>query len=215
VATVHLDEGRISVAVSKGLMKPGESIEIKTPNAGTAIRGTVVVAEVFPTERGVQSTITLLRGLIDVTRLDPVTHQRLGSAVPVRPLHSLTVTAALLVAPKAITLETAKRLNAEFSVIPGNAPAPSAAPAVRQAVRQAAVDAEAVRATMARTGNDGKSNVDGASNGKEKIKSKDALATGSATDGIALTTVAVKGATPAMVIDSSTALATPLKSTKK
>src|SRR4030095_15277834 len=65
VATVHLDEGRISVAVSKGLMKPGESIEIKPPTAGTPISGTVVVAEVFPTDQGVESTITLLRGLID------------------------------------------------------------------------------------------------------------------------------------------------------
>src|SRR5437867_822722 len=40
VATVQLGDGRISVAVSKALMKPGEVIEIKTPNAVTAIRGT-------------------------------------------------------------------------------------------------------------------------------------------------------------------------------
>jgi len=59
------------VAVSKGLMKPGETVEIKTPNAVTAIRGTVVVAEVSPVPDGYQSTITILRGLVEVTKLDP------------------------------------------------------------------------------------------------------------------------------------------------
>src|SRR5499425_284352 len=48
ISTIHLDDGRISVAVAKGLMKRGEVIQIKTPNAITAIRGTVVVAEVVP-----------------------------------------------------------------------------------------------------------------------------------------------------------------------
>ncbi len=76
VSTVHLDEGRISVAVSKGLMRPGEVIQIKTPNAVSAIRGTVVVAEVFPGAT-LQSTISVLRGLVEVTRLD--TGQKLGN----------------------------------------------------------------------------------------------------------------------------------------
>jgi hypothetical protein len=202
VATVHLDEGRISVAVSKGLMKPGESIEIKTPNAVTAIRGTVVVAEVFPTDQGVESTITLLRGLIDVTRLDPAPHQRVGPAVPMRPLHSLRVAASPLTAPKSITLEMARRLTSEFSVIPGRAPAPSAAPAVRHAVGQAAVDAEAFRAAMARAnaGNFGKSSGDSAS------------IDGS---GIALAPVAAKGSTPVPTLESSTSIASPLKSSRK
>jgi len=71
VATINLGAGRIAVAVAKGLMKPGEVIQIKTPNAVTAIRGTVVIAEVEPVPQGYQSTITILRGLVDVTRLDP------------------------------------------------------------------------------------------------------------------------------------------------
>ena len=219
VATVHLDEGRISVAVSKALMKPGESIEIKTPNAITAIRGTVVVAEVIRTERDVQSTITLLRGLIDVTRLDPVTHQRVGAAVAMQPLHSLSVTQTPLAAPKAITLETAKRLNAEFSIIPGSAPAPSAAPAVRHAVKQAAVDAAAFRAEMARAnaGDEGKSSGDGASNGaagqgKATIKTRDTLV--SDVVGAPIVPVAVKSPTP-VTIDSSAVLTSPLRTIKK
>jgi FecR protein len=62
VSTIELQSGRISVAVSKALMKPGESIEIKTPNTITAIRGTVVVAEVVQENGSTRSNITLLRG---------------------------------------------------------------------------------------------------------------------------------------------------------
>src|SRR5438552_19045664 len=39
-STIHLDDGRISVAVSKGLMKRGEVIGIKPPNEVAAGRGT-------------------------------------------------------------------------------------------------------------------------------------------------------------------------------
>ncbi len=141
-STIGLEAGRISVAVSKGLMKPGEAVEIRTPNAVTAIRGTIVVAEVIPDDRGVRSTITLLRGLIDVTKLDPVTHQRVGPAVPLRPLQSIDVSGALpLSVPKDITAEAARRLSAEFSTVPTRPSAASHAPALTHALQQATLDA--------------------------------------------------------------------------
>lgn len=46
VSTIDLLIGRISVAVDKARMNPGEVVEIKTPNAVSGIRGTIVVAEV-------------------------------------------------------------------------------------------------------------------------------------------------------------------------
>src|SRR5215831_3532250 len=69
VATINLGAGRIAVAVAKGMMKRGEVIEIKTPNAVTAVRGTVVIAEVVP-GTSIPSMISVLRGLVEVTRLD-------------------------------------------------------------------------------------------------------------------------------------------------
>jgi len=123
VATVQLGAGRISVAVSKALMKPGEVIEIKTPNAVTAIRGTVVVAEVLPAPDGHRSTITILRGLVDVTKLDPAGRLS-GSAVKLGALERVTVTTSLPVPrPEAITREAAMKLASDFSHIPQNAPA--------------------------------------------------------------------------------------------
>jgi FecR-like protein len=141
VSTIELQSGRISVAVSKALMKPGESVEIKTPNTITAIRGTVVVAEVVQENGGPRSNITLLRGLIDVKRLDQTTHAAVGRAVSLRPLQTVTASGSLLSAPKSITPETGRQLSAEFWIVPKSAPASSQEPAVRHAVRQAVLDA--------------------------------------------------------------------------
>ena len=126
VATINLGAGRIAVAVAKGLMKPGEVIQIKTPNAVTAIRGTVVIAEVEPVPQGYQSTITILRGLVDVTRLDPA-GALTGPAVKVGALERVTVVNAQPVpAPQKITRDAASRLAADFSFVPKNVPAASA-----------------------------------------------------------------------------------------
>jgi hypothetical protein len=141
VSTIELQSGRISVAVSKALMKPGESVEIKTPNTITAIRGTVVVAEVVQENGGPRSSITLLRGLIDVKRLDQTTHAAVGRAVSLRPLQTVTASGSLLSAPKSITPETGRQLSAEFWIVPKSAPGSSQEPAVRHAVRQAVLDA--------------------------------------------------------------------------
>ncbi|HEX7786623.1 MAG TPA: FecR domain-containing protein, partial [Methylomirabilota bacterium] len=41
--TVDLQSGKIGVAVVKGRMRPGEVIEVRSPNATAAVRGTVFV----------------------------------------------------------------------------------------------------------------------------------------------------------------------------
>jgi FecR-like protein len=138
VATVQLGEGRISVAVSKALMKPGDVIEIKTPNAVTAIRGTVVVAEVEPAGSGYRSTITILRGLVDVTRLDP-TAGPVGPAVKVGALQRVSVVGAGPVPqPTSITQEAARGLASEFSMVPKDVPAASVEP-LNAAMRDATI----------------------------------------------------------------------------
>ena len=138
VATVQLGEGRISVAVSKALMKPGEVIEIKTPNAVTAIRGTVVVADVEPAGNGYRSTITILRGLVDVTRLD-ATAGLVGPAVKVGALQRVSVLGAGPVsAPTSISPEAARRLASEFSLVPKEVPAASVEP-LNASLKEAAI----------------------------------------------------------------------------
>jgi hypothetical protein len=112
VSTIDLASGRISVAVDKSRMRPGEVVEIKTPNAVSGIRGTIVVAEVA----GRASTITVLRGLVDVYRRDPASGNAVGSATPVSARESVTVRANVLPArPQAISLEHARKLSNEFT----------------------------------------------------------------------------------------------------
>jgi len=125
VATINLGAGRIAVAVAKGLMKPGEVIEIKTPNAVTAIRGTVVIAEVMPVPEGHRSTITILRGLVDVTKLDQV-GALTGPAVKLGALERVTVVSSRPVPPpEKITRDAAAGLASDFSLVPRTAPAAS------------------------------------------------------------------------------------------
>jgi hypothetical protein len=45
-STIDLNDGKIAVAVAKDKMRPGEQIEVKTPNAVAAVRGTTFVVEV-------------------------------------------------------------------------------------------------------------------------------------------------------------------------
>src|SRR5438067_13159185 len=87
-STISLTAGRTAVAVSKARMKPGETIEIKTPNAVVAVRGTFVIAEVSPG----RSTITIVRGLVEVTKLDPASGRPVGPAGQVGALERLLVT---------------------------------------------------------------------------------------------------------------------------
>jgi FecR protein len=44
-ATVDLTSGKIGLSVAKQRMRPGESLEIRTPNAVAAVRGTVITVE--------------------------------------------------------------------------------------------------------------------------------------------------------------------------
>ena len=73
--TVDLQSGKIGVAVVKSRMRPGEVIEIRSPNATAAVRGTVFVVEVEPLKAGGAATTTqvhLFHGALDVSaRLDP------------------------------------------------------------------------------------------------------------------------------------------------
>jgi FecR protein len=45
---VELGNGKVGVAVARERMRPGDVVEIRTPNAIIAVRGTVVIAELLP-----------------------------------------------------------------------------------------------------------------------------------------------------------------------
>jgi len=153
-ATVRLAAGRAAIAVVKDKMKPGEIIEIRTPNAVVAVRGTVVIAEVEPVVGGYRSTITILKGHVDVTKLDGA-GRLTGAAVDVRMLERVIVTNAKpLAAAEKITRRDAESLAAQFSFVPQTGPTASTEALTAQVKAAAINDAiQAVGGTSGSTSN--------------------------------------------------------------
>src|SRR5882724_4820622 len=117
-ATVDLQSGKVGLAVVRQRMKRGEIIEIRTPHAVAAVRGTVLVVEIIPgpggdsqSDAGGGSTnVHLIHGKLDVSlasnpnalpiqleRLQSVTASRhaLGTVRPLTPEAAVAVTANL------------------------------------------------------------------------------------------------------------------------
>ena len=56
-AVIDLRDGRVGVEVARRLMKPGQAIEIRTPNAIAAVRGSFVVVEVSGPEKNPRTEV--------------------------------------------------------------------------------------------------------------------------------------------------------------
>ena len=72
-STVDLASGKIATGALRKRMRPGEVIEIRTPNAIAAIRGTVLVVELIPEPSGAggapryTTKVHVLHGLVEVS----------------------------------------------------------------------------------------------------------------------------------------------------
>jgi|GEM_PF-701020 len=66
-AVVDLRRGKVALGVAKPLLKPGESVEIRTPNAIAAVRGSSVVVEVDQVDGEVQTLVAALDVSVPVT----------------------------------------------------------------------------------------------------------------------------------------------------
>jgi hypothetical protein len=75
VSTLELDAGKLALTVSRERVKPGEVVEIKTPDAIARMRGTIVVAEILTDPSGNASRFTVMTGIVEVIPLDSGTAQ--------------------------------------------------------------------------------------------------------------------------------------------
>src|SRR5688572_8664595 len=111
LSTIHLTSGRIAVAVEKSRMKAGERVDIRTPNAVAGVRGTVLIVEA---EANV-STVTVLRGLVHVTRLNSATGALVGPFTAVGARQMVSVRNNVLPArSRSITSSRAQELAQDF-----------------------------------------------------------------------------------------------------
>jgi hypothetical protein len=125
-ATVNLQSGKIGLAVLRQRMKPGEVLEIHTPNAVAAVRGTVVVVEVspgsasedHPSAGGSTTRVHLLHGKLDVSlRSDPA-----AAPVQLESLQTVTVSGHTLGTVRPLSLEAAAAITADLKANPSSRP---------------------------------------------------------------------------------------------
>jgi len=172
-STIEMTSGKIALSVDKSRVKPGESVEIKTPNAVAAIRGTIIIAEVDPPTPASPDTstrFTLLTGVVDVTRIDQTTGRLTGAPVILKPLQALGVSGvAPLGMARPITRVEADAVAAGFAA-PLREPSPSANSKVvddqvQEASKRTAVvdskDKDKDKSDTAGRGNNGKGKDDG------------------------------------------------------
>ncbi|MGH7397717.1 MAG: FecR domain-containing protein, partial [Candidatus Rokuibacteriota bacterium] len=112
--TVNLQSGKIGVAVVKSRMRPGEVIEIRSPNATAAVRGTVFVVEVDPVKAGAATPTTtrvhLFHGALDVSaHLDPA-----QPTVRLAKMQSVVVAGNVLGAVSPISRDAVAALTADL-----------------------------------------------------------------------------------------------------
>lgn len=145
-STIEVGIGKIALAVVKERMKPGESIQIRTPNAIAGIRGTVVITEVEQktaqlgaSPAAFTSRFFVLQGIVSVSQFDPVS-RRLGPSITLGSLQTTGVTGATAPRPpQPITPEAAKQLAIDYKTTIKEAP-PAANAAVTNAQVQQAVN---------------------------------------------------------------------------
>jgi hypothetical protein len=159
VATVDVAGGRVAVAVAREKMRRGDVIQVRTPNAVAGIRGTVIVAEVFGADH---SVVTVLKGTIDVTRLEA--GRLVGAATIVDALHRVTIAGgAPIPAPLRVPPGAARRLGEEFRVAPPRtAPAAAATALTADEVARTARDFPRLTSDRDRRENVGRRDADGA-----------------------------------------------------
>jgi hypothetical protein len=138
-STIEVSSGKIALAVARSRMKPGESVQIKTPNAMAGVRGTVVIAEVTTLPIGpVSSRFALLSGIVDVSRLDGRGGQPTGAGVTLQPLQSIVVMGATPPGPvQTLSGAEAQALAADYKLSLPVSPPPANTQVTEQQVDHA------------------------------------------------------------------------------
>ena len=153
-STVDMTDGKLKLFAKE--LKAGERIDVKTPNAVTAVRGTTIVVEVLHPPTGVMTLLSVLNGFVEMTPLDPVTGRPSGPPMRVNDLQQTTVTGSNPpTTPVPINRNDAIRLDATFAFKLQTTPVDS--DLVKRQAEQAAKDAAKIQGggTLPGTGDGG------------------------------------------------------------
>jgi hypothetical protein len=122
-STIELESGKFALAVAREKMRPGEEIQIRTPNAIAGVRGTVVITEVNRQSAqvggaapAVVTNFYVLRGTITAQSLDPTTRQEVG--VPLSVGANQKYQGAALATPTTSTMTAGESTQAQSGLKP-------------------------------------------------------------------------------------------------
>src|SRR5262249_9422165 len=97
-SSISVEAGEVGLAVARERLVPGESVDVRTPNAVVGVRGTVIVVEVLRATAQAggatgtpTSNIYFLRGTGECSVLDQRTGRPIGPPVTLKPLESFRV----------------------------------------------------------------------------------------------------------------------------
>jgi len=137
VSTVNVGLGRAAIAVAKERMKPGETIEIRTPNAVAGIRGTIVVVEIDqttaqagPGAAAFTTRFTVLTGEVLVRQLQG--GQPFGGGVTLGSNQQARFTGLTPPVTRSLTPSEAHQLSNSFKATKTDPPAAVNAPLITQ-----------------------------------------------------------------------------------
>lgn len=150
VSTIDMQSGKLALAVAKDRMRPGQRIDIKTPNAVAGVRGTIVITEVSGTGSatdqggGVNTRFTVLTGVLEVALLDPRTGQPGATRYTLNPLQTVSITGFIPPqGPSDITPAQAQAAASDYRVNLKDAPRGTNAAVIQKLVEQASSEAAA------------------------------------------------------------------------
>jgi YVTN family beta-propeller protein len=108
---LEIDSGKFVLVAAREKMRPGEEIQIRTPNAIAGVRGTVVVTEVVPPSGGrpMVTNFYVLRGTITAQPIDPSGGQPVGTPLQVREMEVYSLVGS---SPSLVSAFTADRIAA-------------------------------------------------------------------------------------------------------
>ncbi len=170
VSTIDVGVGRAAIAVAKERMKPGETIEIRTPNAVAGIRGTIVVVEVdrttVPAAQGPAFTtrFTVITGEVLVRQLQG--GQPFGGGVTLGANQQAQFTGHTPPATRSLSSSEARQLSNSFKTTKAAPPAEVSALLVTQSQALASNVVTSGVPTPGLSSSDTVTNVNESSNGK-------------------------------------------------
>jgi hypothetical protein len=126
-AVVNLQAGKAALGVARSLIKPGEAIEVRTPNAIAAVRGSAVVVEVAEVEGVLETLVAALSVSVPVTVSFAATPSVVSTLmsnqfVVISRLGPATTSTPVQVLPPGLAARLAKVAEAPKTTRPGRLP---------------------------------------------------------------------------------------------